>query len=62
MLQLAGLLVIAAAAVGIRALWGMSRLRVSRAAWARNAVLAAALLGIVWIGFVGKLFSFDLNY
>ncbi len=53
MLQLAGLLVIAAAAVGIRALWGMSRLQVSRGAWARNAVLAAAPLGIVWIGFVG---------
>ena len=29
---------------------------------ARNAALAAALLGIVWIGFAGKLFSFNLNY
>jgi hypothetical protein len=26
------------------------------------AALAAALLGIVWSGFAGKLFSFNLNY
>jgi hypothetical protein len=30
--------------------------------WIGNAVLAAALLGIVWIGFAGQLISFDLNY
>ena len=61
-LQIAGLLVIAAAAVGVWSLWRIARLRSSRMVWVRNAALAAALLGIVWIGFVGKLFGFNLNY
>jgi len=61
-LQLAGLLVIAGAAVGIWSLWRISKLRASRMAWVRNTALAAALLGVVWIGFAGKLFSFNLNY
>ena len=61
-LQLAGLLVIAAAAIGIWSLWRISKLSASRMAWVRNTALAAALLGIVWIGFAGKLFSFNLNY
>jgi hypothetical protein len=30
--------------------------------WVGSTALAAALLGIVWIGFAGKLFSFNLNY
>ena len=61
-LQLAGLLVIAAAAVGVWSLWRASRLQSSWMASARNAAIAAALLGIVWIAFMGKLFSFELNY
>jgi CubicO group peptidase (beta-lactamase class C family) len=61
-LQLAGLLVIAAAVLGIWCLWRLSKLQGSRISWVRNGALAAALLGIVWIGFVGKLFSFNLNY
>jgi len=28
----------------------------------RNAALAAALVGVVWIGFVGQLIGFNLNY
>jgi len=61
-LQIAGLLVIAAAAAGVWSLWRVAGLRSSRMVWVRNAALAAALLGIVWIGFAGKLFSFNLNY
>jgi CubicO group peptidase (beta-lactamase class C family) len=61
-LQIAGLPAIAAAAVGIWCLWRLSRLQPTVFAWLRNAALAAAFLGIVWIGFVGRLFSFNLNY
>jgi hypothetical protein len=61
-LQIAGLLAVAAAAVGLWCLWRLSRLQSSTIAWLRNAALAAAFLGIVWIGFVGRLFSFSLNY
>ena len=61
-LQLAGVVVIAASAVGLWALWRISRLQSSRIGWLRNAALAAALIGIVWIGFAGKLMSFNLNY
>jgi hypothetical protein len=61
-LQIAGLLAIAAAVLGIWCLWRIAGLQASRFAWIRNAALAAALLGIVWIGFAGKLFSFNLNY
>jgi hypothetical protein len=61
-LQIVGLLVIAAVAVGVWSLWRISALQASRWVWIRNAALAAALLGIVWIGFAGKLFSFNLNY
>ena len=61
-LQLAGLLVIAAAAVGVWGLWRISRLESSRFGWVRNAALAAALVGVVWIGFVGQLIGFNLNY
>ena len=62
MLQLAGLLVIVAVAVAVWALWRISGLQSTRIAWLRNAALAAALLGIVWFAFMGRLFSFNLNY
>ena len=62
MLQLAGVLVVAAVAVGVWALWRISRLQSTRLGWVRNAALAAALLGIVWFAFMGRLLSFNLNY
>jgi CubicO group peptidase (beta-lactamase class C family) len=61
-LQILGLLVIAASLVGLWALWRNSRLQSSRIVWVRNVALAAAMLGIVWIGVVGRLMSFNLNY
>jgi CubicO group peptidase (beta-lactamase class C family) len=61
-LQLAGLVVIAGSIVGIWSLWRLSRLQKSWLSWIGNGALAAALLGIVWIGFAGQLLSFNLNY
>jgi CubicO group peptidase (beta-lactamase class C family) len=61
-LQIAGLVVIAVVPLAVWALWRMSRLHSTRVAWLRNAALAAALLGIVWFAFMGRLLSFDLNY
>jgi CubicO group peptidase (beta-lactamase class C family) len=61
-LQLAGVLAMAAAGVGVWSLWRIAGLKSSGLVWVRNAALAAALLGVVWIGFAGKLFSFNLNY
>jgi len=61
-LQILGLLVIAASLVGLWALWRNSRLQSARIVWLRNVALAAAMLGIVWIGVVGRLMSFNLNY
>jgi CubicO group peptidase (beta-lactamase class C family) len=61
-LQLAGLAAIAAAAVGLWSTWRLLKLEVSIRYRLWNGALVAAMLGIVWIGFVGKLISFNLNY
>ncbi len=61
-LQVAGLIVIAFAAVGLWSLWRLSRLPVSWPSRIGNGLIAAALLGLVWIGFVGGLIGFNLNY
>jgi CubicO group peptidase (beta-lactamase class C family) len=61
-LEFAGLLAIIAAAVGLWSNWRLFRLEVSIRYRLWNVALTAAMLGIVWIGFVGKLISFNLNY
>jgi hypothetical protein len=61
-LQWAGLAAIAAAAVGLWSTWRLFKLDGSIHYRLWNGALAAAMLGIVWIGFVGKLISFNLNY
>jgi CubicO group peptidase (beta-lactamase class C family) len=61
-LQFAGLAAIAAAAVGLWTTWRLFKLDVSIRYRLWNGALVAAMLGIVWIGFVGKLISFNLNY
>jgi hypothetical protein len=61
-MQLAGLIVIALAA---RAIWSMLRLWKVQTSWVHrlgNGMIAAALLGLVWLALVGGLISFDLNY
>jgi hypothetical protein len=61
-LQLGGLVAVACAAAGIWSLWRVSRLGASWPSRIGNGLIAAALLGLVWIGFVGSLISFNLNY
>ncbi len=61
-LQVGGVIVLAAAVIGA---WSFGRLYRLEASWpARigNAATAAALAGIVWIGFMGGLIGFNLNY
>lgn len=62
LLQASGLLVIGAAAVGLWAAWRMARSDASRLRRAWAILLALALLGVVWLGIVGKLITWDLNY
>lgn len=61
-LEAAGLLAIAAAVLGIWSAWRLSRLSVPRKLPFWGFVTAAGLLGVVWIGFIGGLIRFSLNY
>jgi CubicO group peptidase (beta-lactamase class C family) len=61
-LEVAGLLAIAAAALGIWSAWRLSRLNIPRKLPIWGFVTAAGLLGVVWIGFIGGLIRFSLNY
>jgi CubicO group peptidase (beta-lactamase class C family) len=61
-LQIAGVLVLVLAAVAI---WGFGRAFKRKVTWlARvgNGAIAAALVGLAWIGVIGGLISFNLNY
>ena len=61
-LEVAGLLAIAAAVLGIWSAWRLSRLNVPRRLPLWGFVTAAGLLGVLWIGFIGGLIRFSLNY
>ena len=61
-LQVSGLLAIAAALVGLWAAWRMQRSDASRLSKLWSVLIALALLGVVWIGVVGQLMSWNLNY
>jgi CubicO group peptidase (beta-lactamase class C family) len=61
-LEAAGLLAIAAALLGIWSAWRLSRLNIPRKLPFWGFVTAAGLLGVVWIGTVGGLIRFSLNY
>jgi CubicO group peptidase (beta-lactamase class C family) len=61
-LEIAGLLAVAAAAVGLWGVWRTFRLDSSWLSRIWTVAVAAALLGVVWIGAIGKLISFNLNY
>ena len=61
-LEAAGLLAIAAAMLGIWSAWRLFRLNIPRRLPVAGFVTAAALLGVAWIGFIGGLIRFSLNY
>jgi hypothetical protein len=61
-LQIAGLMVIALAAVGIWSFWRFCRVDTSWSFRIGNGAIVAALIGLVWIGFIGGLIGFNLNY
>jgi hypothetical protein len=61
-LQIAGLIVIALAVAGIWSAWRLFKREGSWASRVGNGLVAAALVGLVWIGFIGGLLGFNLNY
>ncbi len=61
-LQVAGLLVIAAAVVGVWSAWRICRSDATWLARIWSVLVAAALLGVVWIGLMGQLIGFSVNY
>jgi CubicO group peptidase (beta-lactamase class C family) len=62
LLQGSGLLAVAAAVAGVWASWRMLRGDVPALARIWSVVVALALLGVVWLGIVGQLMSWNLNY
>lgn len=61
-LQVAGLVVIALTLGGIWGVWRLCRLEGSWLYRIGNGLIAMGLVGLVWIGFIGGLISFNLNY
>jgi len=61
-LQVSGLLAIAAAVVGVWVAWRMMRTDASRLSRLWSVLVALALLGVVWVGLIGQLMSWNLNY
>ena len=61
-LEVCGLLAIGAAAAGVWAAWRMFRVDSSGIARFWSVVVALALLGVVWLGVVGQLITWNLNY
>ena len=61
-LQIAGLIVIALAVAGIWSVWRLFKMGSTWPSRVGNGLIAAALVGLVWIGFIGGLLGFNLNY
>jgi CubicO group peptidase (beta-lactamase class C family) len=61
-MEAAGVLAIAAAVLGIWSAWRLSRLNVPRKLPFWGFVTAAGLVGVAWIGIIGGLIRFSLNY
>ncbi|NGZ86173.1 serine hydrolase domain-containing protein [Duganella aceris] len=62
LLEVSGLLALASAGAGVWAAWRMFRIDASGLARCWSVVAALALLGVVWLGVVGQLITWNLNY
>jgi CubicO group peptidase (beta-lactamase class C family) len=61
-MQLAGVLAFVAAGLGLWSAWRLAQLKVPRSLRIRAFVVAAGLLGVVWIAVIGGLTRLSLNY
>lgn len=61
-LEVSGLLALTAAVAGVWAAWRMLRSDAAPLARAWSVVVALALLAVVWLGVVGQLMTWNLNY
>ncbi len=61
-LQVAGLGAMAAMVLGLWSAWRLSRLNVPKRSRLWGLMVAASLLGVVWIGYIGGLLRFSVNY
>ena len=61
-LQVAGLVAMAASVLGAWSAWRLSRINVPKKSRVWGFMIAASLLGVVWIGYIGGLFRFSVNY
>lgn len=61
-LQIAGAIVVVLAVVGVWSFWRLWPLEASRVGRLGNGAIVAMLVGMVWIGVIGGLIRFDLNY
>jgi CubicO group peptidase (beta-lactamase class C family) len=62
LLEASGLVALAAAAAGVWAAWRMFRSDATALTRAWAVIVALALLGVVWLGVVGQLITWNLNY
>ena len=62
LLEVSGLLAVGAAGVGVWVAWRMPRAGATRLTRVWAVLVALALLGVVWIGVVGQLMTWNLNY
>lgn len=62
LLEASGLLAIGAAVVGVWVAWRMRRTDASRLTRIWAVLVALGLLGVVWLGLVGHLITWNLNY
>jgi hypothetical protein len=62
LLEASGLVALAAAAAGVWVAWRMLRSDATGLTRAWAVIVALALLGVVWLGVVGQLITWNLNY